>query len=320
MMVRPLAALLFLLSGVVACVDDRGPATAPDPMAAPPLEEGIQMRFETTAPAGEEIWKCSVYRTPDVWPMINRVESFQNEGVHHMDIMALDFAMVKLEPGVYDCADLYAKHERLMEDGLILFAAQSAEQVIQLPEGVIANLPPSLLVMHEIHYVNTSDQDVDIYSIVNAYTLPPPFEIKGEIWGGVVRDDEINIPANTPSHTEWTRCVMNGDIDLLFLSSHTHQLGREVTIYPFDGTDVGEEPIYSNTDWQTPFLQSFDTTPLHIPEGQGLEFRCEFSNSGSEAVTWGFAAADEMCQIALVYTPGSADLECEPVASSDDLH
>jgi len=37
-------------------------------------------------------------------------------------------------------------------------------------------------------------------------------------------------------------------------------------------------------------------------------------------VHWGFAASDEMCQIALVYTPGQATRKCEVVDSSDGMH
>lgn len=58
---------------------------------------------------------------------------------------------------------------------------------------------------------------------------------------------------------------------------------------------------------------------MHVAAGTGLEFRCNYANDGNETVNWGFAAADEMCQIALVFTPGEASRECEVVASSDGV-
>ncbi len=309
--------LALLVSAVVliGCGEDSGPD---DPFPAPAAGEGFQMKATVLAPAGTEIWKCIVYDLPtDNWEMVNRVESFQSEGMHHMDVMALAFTNVNLEPGEYDCDDLYTEHNALMEDGVFLYAAQAEEQFIQLPDGVAANLPPGIRVMHEIHYVNTSDQDIDVYSYINAYTIDPA-TVTDTIWGNAVRDVNINIPPGD-GHVEWTRCVMSEDIDLLFLSSHTHQLGREVRIRLFDGTGVGEE-IYMNDDWQTPFLKSFGPEALHIPAGTGFEFSCTFNNFTSEMVNWGFEASDEMCQIALVFTPGEASRECMPVASSDDLH
>lgn len=289
-----------------------------DELYPPPAEgEGFQMAMDTMAPAGEEIWKCVVYDLDtSVFENVNHVESWQSEGMHHMDVMALAFTGITIKPGVYECDDLYQKHRELMEDGLIIYAAQDTYQQIQLPEGTVAALPPALTVMHEIHYLNTTTEDKPVFSRVNAYTIPRS-EVKEQIWGAAVRDTHLNIPPRQ-KHTEWTRCVMNDDVDLLLLSSHTHQLGREVTINLFDGKNVGEK-IYTNTEWETPFLKSFDTQPLHIEKGTGFEFSCQFDNTSDEMVNWGFSAADEMCQIAIVFTPGESDRVCEVVESSDGV-
>ena len=74
------------------------------------------------------------------------------------------------------------------------------------------------------------------------------------IWGGNVRDENITIPANS-THTEWTRCVLNKDVDVIFLASHMHKLGKEFTIRLFDGTDSGD--IFTNDDWHN--LRLFST-------------------------------------------------------------
>jgi hypothetical protein len=286
------------------------------PFPAPAPEDGFQMSMSTTAPAGTEIWRCAVYDIPtEDWAPVNRVESLQNDFMHHMDVMALAFTGVKLEPGMYDCDDLYANHPGLM-DGLILYASQEGTQTIQLPEGTVAHLPPGLRVLHAVHYVNTTSEDVDVFSYVNAYTIHPR-DIVETIWGEAVRDVNLEIPPRG-EHTEWTRCVMTEDIDLLFLSSHTHQLGKRVSIRLFDGEEVGEE-VYVNRDWHAPLIKPFET-PLRIAAGTGFEFSCLFDNPTDETVRWGFSADDEMCQIALVFTPGEARRRCVPVDSSDGLH
>ncbi len=282
----------------------------------PPAEgEGFQLAATSVAPAGKEIWKCVVYDVPsDRWEMINRVESIQNGPMHHMSIVVLALTGVSLEPGEYDCRALYEQYPDLM-DGLIVYASQAAEQTIQLPDGVAANFPPNIRVMHELHYVNTTEHDEDVYSYVNAHATDP-LTIRETIWGAAIRDRNLHIPARA-AHDEWTRCVMTDDIDLQFMSSHTHELGTEVAVRLFDGERAGET-IYVNHDWETPFVEHFEQ-PIHIPAGTGFEFTCSYNNPTGDPVTYGFSAKDEMCTMALVYTPGEAKRKCVPVASSDGV-
>jgi hypothetical protein len=208
---------------------------------------------------------------------------------------------------------VYAQYPALMDQGILIYASQQAQQEINLPPGTAAELLPKMRVMHEIHYVNATEEQVDVYSKINAYRYDPE-KVQQTIWGGAVRDLDINVPAGATNHIEWTRCVMNADVDVLFLSSHTHRLAERTVIRPFDGNAAGEV-MYSNTDWHAPPLQDMTKTPIHVPAGSGFEFECHYKNSGPTDVHWGFSAAEEMCQIALVYTPGETTRKCEIVAS-----
>ncbi len=296
-----------------ACADDG--TGADDPLPPPPDGTGFQISMNITVPAGEEAWLCQVSRLPSPeYTAVNHVKSVQSDGVHHMDVMALAFAGVEIPVGTHECDALYRDYPQLMDDGLILYAAQQAEQEITLPPGTVASLPGSLLVMQEIHYVNTSPDPIEAFSKINIYEYDQP--ITNEIWGSAVRDVDMDIPPG--ESVQWTRCVMNDPIDLLFLSSHTHALARKVEVRLFDGHNVGEM-IYENRDWATPALKDFGQQPLHVPAGQGFEFQCHYRNAGTETVHWGFSASDEMCQIALVYTPGVASRKCEAVETSDGL-
>jgi hypothetical protein len=280
----------------------------------PAAEESIEISFSVTAAPGEEIWKCNVTDLPtDTYFNVNRVVSSQNEAVHHMDLMAVALAAPDLQPGSYDCDELYRQYPRLMDDGIIIYASQQAEQQILLPEGVVAELLPKLRVMHEIHFVNPTDQPIDAFSKITAYRYDDT-KVTQTIWGGAVRDLDINVPPNVTGHVEWTRCVMNDDVDVMFLSTHTHQLADRTEVRLFDGSSVGEM-IYANTDWHAPRLQDHTALPLRVPKGSGFEFQCHYTNRGTETVHWGFEAKDEMCQIALVYTPGETSRKCEIVES-----
>lgn len=300
------------LVALAACADDG--AGSDDPLPPPPEGTGFQIAMSTTVPPGTEVWLCQVSRLPTPeYTAVNHVRSVQSEGMHHMDVMALVFAGVDVAEGVHECDALYREHPQLMEDGLILYAAQQPDQTITLPPGTVASLPGNLLIMQELHYVNATTEPVEAFSKINIYEYTEP--VTAEIWGGAVRDTNLDVPPG--ESLQWTRCVMNEPIDVLFLSSHTHALAELVEVRTFDGTNVGQL-LYENRDWVTPALKVFDT-PLHVPAGQGFEFQCHYDNRGSETVHWGFSASDEMCQIALVYTPGIASHRCEVVATSDGV-
>jgi hypothetical protein len=203
-----------------------------------------------------------------------------------------------------------------MEDQIMFFGNQgSAHDVMQLPQGVVAQLPGGLEVIHEMHFVNTTKEDVALYSRVNAWTIPVG-EVEQGIWGGNVRDEHINIPAKA-EHTEWSRCVFNEDVEVLFLASHTHSLGRNFTIAPFDGEKTGEV-MYSNTDWHIPLITQYEPA-ISVKAGEGFEWACTWKNPADTEVHYGLTAADEMCNLSIVHTPLSMSAECKVVETSDGV-
>ena len=304
--------LCFLLA---ACPETEG--DTPPMLQAPADGEGFQLSMSARAEPGAEMWACAVYELPiRRLTGVNQVEFLQNAGTHHMTLSTLGLAPTEdLEPGMYDCGDLYGDSS-LMENQIMFFGSQGVgEGVMNLPTGVAANFPPGLTVIHELHYVNVTDQPVDMYSIVNAYSIPQS-EVEESIWGGQVRDETIDIPARE-TVTEWTRCVMNEDVEVLFLAGHMHQLGIEFTIAPFDGTETGEI-FYRNDDWHVPAIKQYDP-PMVVPAGTGFEYACTWRNTTDEAVAYGPTATDEMCNMALVHTPFSLTALCEVVETSDGV-
>jgi hypothetical protein len=284
-------------------------------LVAPPVGKGFQMSIDTFAPAGTEIWKCYVADLPTangIFHQVKRVESLQSAGVHHMDVMALGLLDLPIDNGMHDCDDLYSAHAEMMEEGIFLYASQLESEELILPEGVAAGVPSNLKVMVEIHYVNATLEDKEVWSRINAWTVPDS-EVEEGIWGSAVRDVDINIPPAASAHVEWTRCVMNEDIDLLFLSSHVHELSQRVDVFHFDGKTTGDL-FYQNLDWHRPELMKF-SPPLSIKAGEGFEFRCNYKNSTDAVVNWGFTSKDEMCQIAIVHTKFDPSISCDVVES-----
>jgi len=304
---------------LISCGDQTEETGASDfiPLTPPPEGEGFQVAMSAEAPPFSEVWVCNVYPIPiEEYMAINWVEYQQNTGTHHMTLSTPGFGVDHgIEYGQHDCADLYG-NDSLMENQIMFFGSQGLdEDIMQLPEGVAANMPPSIDIIHELHYVNLTDETVPLYSILNAWAIPQDDVVSG-IWGGQVRDETIEIPANT-EHTEWSRCLMNEDVEVLFLASHTHALGIEFTVAPYDGKTVGDV-IYENTDWHDPKITQYDP-PLIVPAGQGFEWTCTWLNPSDEPVSYGSSSLEEMCNLAIVHMPFSMSAECEVVETSDGV-
>jgi hypothetical protein len=190
-----------------------------------------------------------------------------------------------------------------------------ADEIMHLPEGVSATFPSGLDVIHEMHFVNAGLEEVSLYSRVNAWTIPSDEVVTG-VYGGSVRDEHINIPPSS-EHTEWSRCVMTEDVEVLFLASHTHKRGVEFTIAEFDGEETGDV-FYTNTDWHVPLIQQYEP-PIIRPAGTGFEWSCTWKNDTDKTIEYGLTAEDEMCNLAVVFTPFSLDIICEVVETSDGV-
>lgn len=299
---------------VVVLAAGCGGSSPSSPLAPPPDGAGFQISMTMEAPAQSEAWECVVMNMPNQdLANVNRVEHVQTAGLHHMDVTALVSA--NLSPGRYQCAQLYADHPELMDQPTLYAAQGQPTAMIDLGRGVVAKVPPGLPVLFELHYVNATTSPVHVQSFVNAWTIDAA-QVTTSIYGGAIRDRHIKIPAAGET-TEWTRCVMDHDIDLVLVTTHTHALGRDTHIKLFDGTNVGDE-IYVNHDWQAPPLKQFTPT-RHIAAGTGFEIDCHYVNDSDHEVDWGYFAKDEMCNLVLVWTPAEAGATCKVVATSDGI-
>ena len=283
-------------------------------LAPPPEGEGFQIGTSFEVPPYTEVWKCEVYPLPtDEAAAISWVEYEQTANMHHATLSTTALNGVVFEEGMHDCEELLQDN---MDDVLSFFGAQGdASGEMHLPEGVAATLPGGMQVIHEMHYVNVTDEPVELYSRINAWTMDPDDVVEG-IWGGQVRDEHIEIPAGA-EHTEWTRCVFNEDVEVLFLASHTHELGELFTVNLFDGKETGEQ-IYSNDDLHTPLITQY-VEPISRKAGEGFEFACTWDNIRDEPISYGLTAYDEMCNLAIVHMPMSTTAECTVVETSDGV-
>ena len=302
---------------VLACTPDDTDSSPERPTLEPPKEGfGFQLSMEGTVEPYSEAWLCSVYPLPTTRvESVNWTEFIQNEGTHHLTLSTPSLTGHPIEPGNYNCEDLYAE---MLTEQIMFFGNQGVGSgEMHLPEGIAATFPMNIDILHEVHYVNPTPEPIELYSYVNAYTIPEA-EVTDRIWGGQVRDEHINIPANS-EHTEWTRCVMNEDVEVHFLASHSHEKGTLFEIASYDGeTETTGENFYSNPDWHDPMIVQYDP-PLVVPAGSGFEYTCTWRNPTDEPIEYGSTSKDEMCNMSIVHTPFSMSAQCEVIASSDGV-
>lgn len=308
----------LLLTTLVACTDEApAPDLEPEDLAPPPEGQGFQLSMEGVAPPLDEVWLCDIYELPtEEVANVHRVEARQTDNNHHLTLSILGITPTdKYAFGRYDCNDLFGDSS-FMEDQIMIYGNQGvSEHELTLPDGVAATLPPKLTVLHEIHYVNTSSEEVKVFSKLNAWTIPQE-EVESGIWGGSVRDENIVIPPSS-QHTEWSRCVFNTDVEVLFLASHMHALGSEFTIRPFDGETAGDV-MYTNTDWHFPLITQFEE-PMPVKAGEGFEWACTWDNDTANEVNYGLESTDEMCNMVVIHTPFDLSALCEVVETSDGV-
>jgi len=229
-----------------------------------------------------------------------------------MTLSAPGFVRGDIPYGEYDCEEIY---DQAMEDLIMFFGSQGKSEALYLPEGIVANFPVGMDVVHEVHYVNPTPDPVEVFSYVNAYTIPQENVVEG-IWGGQVRDETITIPPKS-EHSEWTRCVMNQEVEVRFLASHTHKLGTKFTISRFDGEEVGEV-FYENDDWHDPKIIQYEP-PIILKAGEGFQYTCTWYNPHDYPIEYGLTSEDEMCNLAIVHTPQNLLAQCKVVETSDGV-
>jgi hypothetical protein len=296
----------------ISCGRNDSPSLAP-----PDPSKGYQIAVGIDVPAATEYYKCLIEPVPYKDTIaVHSVQSLLTTGTHHMNIMLITNSDSPTRSGVYDCKELQAQYPKLMENTTI-YASQRPDQSLSLPDGVGALLPPGLALMTEVHFLNATPHAVHVEARTNIYTMPID-QVRQHIWGITVRHPHIDIPAGAVDHVEWVRCEMNQDIDLLFMTTHTHKLSSRTTVSRFDGTNT-QDMLIENLDWSTPKLADYTRSPIHVPAGQGFELDCHYDNPGASDVHWGLNATDEMCQMTLGFTPGDASIDCKIAGANNGV-
>ncbi|MDB5034433.1 MAG: hypothetical protein JWQ98_1674 [Chlorobi bacterium] len=259
----------------------------------PPPTQGIQLHLQPfTILPNQEREIFSFMRTPNTQQVyVNRFEVRMRDHSHHFVLYGYDD-----RNGAPPLETPRELGKEMANFGLRTFmiGSQAVEFSYQFPPGIAMALPAHQGVDLNSHYVNHHDEMLTGEAYVNLYTVPSAQRIAQSLFFG---PQNFQLPPGKRTVVRDT-VISPSDVDLLMLTSHTHRRGEHFRIYLHGGPDNGQL-VYSNDDWQSPAVKSFDT-PIRLRAGQGIRLEVTYYNESANTLRFGYTSEDEMC-IAIGY-------------------
>ena len=307
--IYPWLIAILLLGPVVGAgcgeEDDDGLIDEPMGTLLQPPEPGMGHQFVMTTelPAGTEAEHCKFVVGPPEGMHINHDEVRFSQGSHHFLLYETEYTSIptQKEDGtpvdtsrVFDCSDGPTDGWRITK---LIGGSQNGEgdSFVSFPPDVAMFVEPNAVLLMNAHYLNASDVPLQPEVDINLYTIPEADVVTaGDIL--FLYNPFIRSPAGQSSRARW-RCPVHRDITIMNVQSHMHARGVD-----FAATVEGEEPFYTNTQWEAVPVGSFETG-LHISAGSRLDYYCDYNNAGSTDVYQGARSTDEMCMLIGSYYP-----------------
>jgi hypothetical protein len=182
-----------------------------------------------------------------------------------------------------------------------LFIAQKSKTELNFPPGIAYTLPAGQMVRVEMHFLNTTSQDLPISGTVHL----------GEAKSGTVVDHAnllfygtlaINIPPmSTKTVGPMVRTFKGATRNVFGITGHQHHRGTGFLIEHGDKAGPMTK-LYENHDWAEPPLTTFDPA-IPVRDGQAFRYTCTYDNPTNTNITFGEGANQEMCFLWAYYYP-----------------
>jgi hypothetical protein len=188
------------------------------------------------------------------------------------------------------------------QEGLLgLVSSQTQEHSLEFPEGVGTILHGNQRFVFDYHYLNTSEQPIRAQSAVNVHL------VEGDAVQHIATafsffNFTVDVPAGSAAAFT-AECHFTEDVEVARLVRHTHQQGRDFSVWWSGGPHDGEL-IWTSTDWKHDTDFPFEE-PVVVPAGEGFRFECDFENPNDSRMRYGIRGSDEMCILAgWIWTAG----------------
>lgn len=190
--------------------------------------------------------------------------------------------------------------------GAPLTITQKADDDIVLPPGVSYDLGASQVMHLELHYLNASEEPVDIVATTELYIAPADAQLQ-EATVLLVGTGDIAIGPRTSASTgpKFTALPEGMDgVRFFAITGHTHRFGTNVEVSSAANDGRAETLLYAPEPflWDAPEMKHLEPA-IEVPAGGGFSFECEWENPTDDTIGFGESALAEMCFFWAYYYP-----------------
>ncbi len=187
----------------------------------------------------------------------------------------------------------------------------------ELPPGVVFRMSHGRTLMVNAHYLNTTDDVLDVQSVIDIKTDAPSASRTAAGLAGINTLD-FKIPPNTPSYTYDAYCTYSSEASIIMWSNHMHAAG--VSAYSeVKHTDGTTELMMKDDVWRAeeafnPTWKRWDVNaPAKIHVGDQLHISCTWQNTTDSMMRF----PDEMCDAVGFYLENPAMTVCDGTATGN---
>lgn len=307
--------LLASILAVTGCKKDDGGDD--DQMGTPDSGTGMTgdaaftiQSTDVTLTPGQEVTYCYYFHTPNTAPVaINKWVSDMTPGSHHMIFFTGGPAHADGLDMTNNCG-LGASATNVSQ---WVFASQTPHSEVDLPSDDGAGKPlaqliqPNTLGAFQMHYLNTTDNDLTVHVSLSAYKLADSVAYT-QTDAYITYNQDITIPPHAMGATASGTCPTPAGAKFWTVSTHAHKQAVDTKI--MDSATM----IFDSTDWEHPGAKSWDASPFYSFTGNSLSWTCTYDNTGDNAgstIHAGQSAqTNEMCMATGYYFPSTGPKAC----------
>lgn len=267
-----------------------------------PPAQGFQVHIDPFSVAAHFERELFIYKSvgnsSDVF--VNRIETKMRAGSHHL----IAYSFSPTTPGLVlqlatpnTIRDIRNPDNSMNMIAMIpmayhIFFAGSMTQISDyvFPAGVAMRVAAGTSFDLNSHYVNTGASAVTGEAYINLHTTPVT-QVAREAKALNMPNTSFTLPPRQKTTVSKTFTV-SATTTIFLLTSHMHKRGEQFVIRVKGGPRDGEI-VYSNTDWEHPLMQRFET-PLVLRAGEGLTSVITYNNDTDRTINFGLTSEDEM--------------------------
>jgi mono/diheme cytochrome c family protein len=197
-----------------------------------------------------------------------------------------------------------------------------------LPDGIVRYVKKGSDLVLQIHYHSSGKPETD-QSVVGVYFSKKP--VKKIVTGIAILQTDLKIPAGDAHCEIKAQCqALPVDVNVLAVSPHMHNLGREFKVTARRPDSSEELPLIWIKDWDFNWQGPYEfAEPIRLPRGSVIKVQAVYDNSANnpknpnsppKEVTWGEQTVDEMCLCGVqVFTDKLADLKLIARMTNNEL-